>query len=137
MTADLDDVIERAREILLEDGVDVSKEEIEDLYDNVSLNIKEALASEPYLSVRIPHLATAYYKVPTINKRINAFPTKSDSPTKRLWLKRRTRIKEEFNMNQPLINTYKTYVLYHMVDGIMTYNLRKHSISEIESKQNQ
>lgn len=137
MTGDIDDVMERAVEILSDEGMEVTQEELKDLYDNMTLNIKEALRSKPYLSTMIPNLGTAYYKLSTVNRRINSYPKNTDSPTKRIWQKRRTRIKEEFNMNQPLINASRHYVLYHIVDGIMTYNLRKHKISDIETRQNQ
>jgi hypothetical protein len=136
-----EEVLERAIQLLKDQGIEISEQEMEDIYEITRKYIIEKLESEPHCSVILGKLGRAYYTTYSLTKRANSFK-KTSKEKEELFLEKRDMVNEfakeikqiKKERGQRYHNRHR---VYHKMKSFMHRNLKKRiTIEELETEQN-
>lgn len=83
-----EEVIKRSIKLLKEKGIDISEEEMKDIYTSTHKYIDHSLKTKEYVSVNLSSLGTAYY----LRKSLSRNMSNSKGETKDFWRGKRDMI---------------------------------------------
>lgn len=130
-----EEVLQRAIENLKNNkGIDMTFEEMDELYEIVSDYIEDHLEKEPTCTVKLPNLGEAYYMQVECNRRKR---NTNSEEKKKLWQERSDKIEEFYQNNQTKKNRKKGFKIYHVIKAMWKKNKTYgYNMQDIESLQN-
>ena len=145
-----EDVMERALEILKEQGIETDRNQLERVYKYSAKYINKAMREESYCSVNLSPIGTAYYHLWDVNKIKNQkknqykyYKDRSEEQIEKakkeyeVWQKKSEDILQEYEMYRPKENVSKDFMFYHIISNLRRgIKRRRISTAEVEEIQN-
>lgn len=142
-----EDVIENAVKILKEThNIELTYEEMEEVYNITSSYIKKKLYEEDIGSVLLTGLGTAYYPITYINSQARTYKSKLKGKTGNKevqkkqfekWSSLKKKVSDHYQNFQSGINAKKNYIFWHVIQPMLISAKRRgFEMSDIEKIQN-
>lgn len=136
-----EEVLERAKANLeKEHGIELSEEEMGELYDITTKYIGKKLKEEYWGAVSLSGLGTAYYNIYYCNKMKFRAKTSTNKTTRKSferWESLFNRIEDHYQSNQTGVNAKKSYKFFHVINPMLKRANRKgYKMDDIEKVQN-
>lgn len=130
-----EEVLERAKELLDRQGIDITMSELKDIYESTHKFIEHSLNNEEYATVKLGDLGVAYY----IRKSLSKLIARTKGDKKEFWRNKRDLI-DIFEFDKNLDRLKGGFGKGKVVHTMQTFKDRNHRwkfpIEKIEQIQN-